>query len=168
MLIVMILSVALSLIKGFSRELVSLAAAIWGIILACWFYRVPARWLAPYTRTPEIASLTGFFAILLACIIAGAVLSKMTGKLVDKSGLRWFDRLLGGAFGLVRGLALALALMLGLAIFPLGGEPVATSRLAPYLVHGARLIVRIAPQEVRARFDKAIERAQKVWREPAL
>jgi len=168
LLAIMLLSVVFSILKGFTRELISLGAAIWGIILACWFYRLPAAWLAPYVRTPEIASLTGFFAVLLACMIGGGVLSKLAGKVVDKSGLRWFDRLLGAAFGMVRGLLLCLALLLGLAIFPLGGEPMANSRLAPYLVQGARLIVLIAPRDLRARFQDGLHRAQKIWSERSL
>jgi membrane protein required for colicin V production len=156
-------SVVFAVLKGLTRELVSLAVLVAGLVMACWFYAVPAAWLAPYVRTPEIASLGGFLAILLASMVAGGLLSKLAAKLVDKAGLRWFDRLLGGAFGLVRGLLLCLALLLGLAVFPAGHESLSRSRLAPYLLQGARLLVVVAPSDVRARFRSGLERLQKAW-----
>jgi len=44
----------------------------------------------------------------------------------------------------------------------------ANSRLAPYLVQGARLIVLIAPRDLRARFQDGLHRAQKIWSERSL
>lgn len=163
LLAILLVSLLLSLWKGFTRELVSLAALVWGLVLACQFYTVPARWLAPHVRAPEIAALAGFLGIVLAAMIAGGVLSWLAGKLVHKAGLRWFDRLLGASFGLVRGLLICLIIILVMAAFPMGAQPLAESHLAPYLVHGARVIVLAAPQEMRARFRSGFEKAQKIW-----
>lgn len=157
------LSIVFSAIKGFTRELISLVALIWGFLLACWFYPVLERRLLPYARTADVAALTAFLAIVLAVMVAGAALSWLAGKLVQKAGLRWFDRMLGASFGLVRGLLIGVILVLALTVFAPASESLANSRLAPYLVQGARVAVAVAPKDMRERFRAWFARAQKIW-----
>ncbi len=163
LLAIVAVSVAVSFFKGFARELISLGAAIGGIVGACWFYRTLTPWFLPYAKTQEIASLAAFLSILVAAVVAGAALSSMAVYLVKKSGLLWFDRLLGASFGLVRGMLVALAIVLGLLVFPPETGVLDHSRLAPYLVYGARVVAATAPFEVRARFGAGVDRARKIW-----
>jgi membrane protein required for colicin V production len=162
---IMALSVLFSIIKGFTRELVSLAALIWGFLLACWFSGALATRILPWIRKPDVARLVAFLAILVGVIILGGLLSHMAGKLLDKAGLRWFDRLLGASFGLVRGLLVCMILVMVLAVFPVGPEPLPNSRLAPYVVQGTRVLVMAAPEELRARFRSGFDRLRRVWDE---
>ena len=161
-------SVVASFFKGFVRELISLGAAIWGVLLACWFYSSVAPLLAPYmpapyVKRPEIASLAAFVIIFVVALLAGAVASSLAARLVKKAGLQWFDRLLGASFGLVRGLLVSLAIVLALVVFPPGTEAVERSQLAPYLVYGAKALAAAAPAEMRARFGAGLQRAQRIW-----
>jgi membrane protein required for colicin V production len=162
LLSILVLSIVFSTLKGFTRELVSLAALIWGFLAACWYYSSVAPWILPHVRTQEVASLAAFLLILVAAVVVGAVLSHLAGKLVQKSGLRWFDRLLGASFGMLRGVLACVIVVLALAVFQVG-EPMAQSKLAPVMVHAARVVVYAAPGDVRARFRSGFERAQKVW-----
>lgn len=159
----MVFSVVLSAVKGFTRELVSLGVLVWGFLLACWCYPAVAEWLLPFARTPEIAAFTAFLGILLVMILAGGFLSRLAGRLVDKAGLRWFDRMLGAGFGLVSGSLLCVTVVLALTAFPVNAQPLAASRLAPYLLQGARVAVALAPEEMRARFRGGLKRVQKAW-----
>lgn len=156
-------SVVASFFKGFVRELISLGAAIWGVLLACWFYSSVAPWVAPYVKKPEIASPAAFVIIFLAALTAGAVASSLASRLVKKAGLQWFDRLLGASFGLVRGLLVSLVIVMALVVFPPGTAAVERSQLAPYLVYGAKAIAAAAPAEMRERFGAGLQRAQKIW-----
>ncbi len=161
---ILMLSVVLSGVKGITRELVSLGALIWGFLLACWYYPALAQSLLPYARTPDIAALTAFIGILLAAVLAGGFLSQLAGKLVDQAGFRWFDRMLGASFGLVRGLLVCVIVVLTMTAFSADTRLLANSRLAPYLMQGARVIVSVAPAEMRARFRKGLARVQRTWR----
>jgi len=160
---IVVISVVLSMIKGFTRELISLGATLWGVLMAIWFYDRVAPWFAPYVKTAAIAKLVAFLAILVAVLVLGAVVSSFAGRLVKKVGLRWFDRLLGAGFGLVRGVLVAWAVTLALVVFPPGPGVVERSWLAPYMAYGARLLVSVAPEELRRGFQSGWEEARKIW-----
>ena len=161
---ILAVSFALSIFKGFTREVLSLAALVWGFLLAAWYYPQLARVFAPYLRAPEFASLAAFITILAAVLIAGGVLSSFFGKMLETAGLQWFDRVLGGVFGLIRGLLLCLIVVFAAAVFSRGPQPLAGSRVAPYLVSGARMLVLAAPYRTRERFRSGVRRAEDVWR----
>ncbi len=164
MLAIVAVSVIASLFKGFVRELISLGAAVVGVLFAFWEYARLAPWFTPYVKAPDIASLAAFVSILVAALVAGAVLSSFAVLVIKKAGLEWFDRLLGAAFGLVRGLIVALAIVLGLLAFPPGTEVVERSHLAPYLVLEAKALAATAPEDIQARFRRGLERAQQNWK----
>lgn len=160
---ILLVSVVFSVVKGFTRELISLGALIWGFLLACWFYPVLGARLLPYARNGEVASLVAFLLILFGVMVLGALVASLAKKLVEKSGLRWFDRLLGASFGLVRGLLVCVILILVLAVFPVGPRPLENSRLAPYMMEGARVVVTVAPAEMRSRFRSGLDRMRQAW-----
>lgn len=160
---IILFSVMLSMVKGFARELVSLGALVCGYLLASRLYPLGAQRLAPYARTPDVAAFTAFLGILVLAVVAGGFLSRLAGKLVEKAGLRWFDRLLGAGFGLVRGVLMCVILVLALLAFSANPQPLARSRLAPLLIEGARVVVSLAPPEMRARFSAGLKRVQKAW-----
>jgi uncharacterized membrane protein required for colicin V production len=160
---IVVFSVAFSAVKGFTRELVSLLALAWGFLLACWLYPTVAAQL-PQGRAPNLAALTAFLGVLLVALIASAFLSRWAGRMVDRAGLRWFDRVLGVSVGLVRGCLFCIVVVVILTVFAPEARPLVRSRLAPYLIHGARVLVSVAPSELRDRFHSGWERAQEIWR----
>ena len=103
-LIVMALSVLSAVRKGFSREVIGLAASVFGLILGLWFYGSASVYFEPYVSSPEIAKFLGFGAVFLAVLSAGALLGWVVSRFLKKTGLSWVDRSLGAAFGIVRGL----------------------------------------------------------------
>src|SRR5438128_1898804 len=142
------ISVVLSFFRGLMRELISLAASVGGVVAALWFSADVAPWFGPYTKTPEVAQLVAFLAILAASLLAGAIVSAIAGRMVKAAGLRGADRLLGASFGLVKGLLVSLALVLALVAFPPGREIAGRSRLAPYVVQGSRALALAAPSSL--------------------
>ena len=156
--------------NGLSREIIRLIALFAGIGGGMWWYSDLAAHLSPYIDSGAVASFAAFLAIVFGSILAGAVLAWGIGKALHWSGLRWFDRLLGGVFGLLRGLALAAALVLAVVAFPpTSGSAgvVAESRLAPIVFHGASLVTALAPARLRLAFTEGFQRVRGVWRETA-
>ena len=70
------------------------------------------------------------------------------------------------AFGLVRGALIGVALITGIMAFSPGDQPpmeVVQSRLAPYVLAGARVVAAIAPHELKEGFRKSYARVQSEW-----
>ena len=152
--------------NGLSREFVRLLALGGGIVAGMWWYADLAVHLRPYIENAGLASFTAFLSIVVGSLVAGGIVARILGKLLHWTGLRWFDRLLGAAFGLVRGLLIATAVVLAVVAFqPTAGsaDTIAESRLAPWVLHGASAATSMAPRDLRIRFDAGFEQVRLVW-----
>ena len=161
--VIVAISVLMSFLRGLMRELISLAASVGGVLAALWCYQDVTPWFEPYVKSPEVAQLAAFLAILAAALVAGGIVSAIVGRVVKAAGLRGADRFLGASFGLLKGLLLSLALVLALVAFAPGREIAERSRLAPYLVQGSRALAVAAPAGMQASFWQGLERARKIW-----
>jgi membrane protein required for colicin V production len=84
-------------------------------------------------------------------MIVTAIVAVLITKVLDFAQLGFYNRLLGGAFGLLRGAAIGLVLILGLTLFLDAESPlIRESRLAPRLAWGARGIAPLLPGTIRA------------------
>ncbi|MFZ5756194.1 MAG: CvpA family protein [Pseudomonadota bacterium] len=100
------ISMLLSLLRGFTREALSLLA--WVVALA------GARILAPslsalfagWFDTPALQELAAFAALFIVILIAGMLIAWMMSEAVRNSSLSVGDRLLGMAFGFARGVVI--------------------------------------------------------------
>ncbi len=98
------ISVATGFMAGFARVGVGFIASISGLFFGFWYYNVPATWLREHwTMSVNLSNMLGFFVVFLMFLTAGAMIGKLLSKLFKWTGLGWLDRLLGGAFGLLRG-----------------------------------------------------------------
>ncbi len=158
-------SAAAGLVKGFARVGVGFAATIAGLLLGIWFYGTAGYYLLPYLSSRGLANFIGFWIVFLGCMIAGGVLGKGLGKLFRWAGLGWMDRLLGALFGLLRGLVVAIALVLALIAFSPKPPPVSVvhSQWAPYLVGAADMLAELAPRELRDAFYSSYDKVKEVW-----
>lgn len=150
-------SVITAAMQGFLFEAISLAGIVVGYLLAAWEYHVVASWFAPYMKAPWIADIMGFIVILLAVAILAGIIGRLARWLVKEVGLHWFDRILGGAFGLVRGCLTAAFVLLGFTTFNPQSNWLEGSRLAPYFLVVAHGASWVAPPDVRARFRQGSE-----------
>jgi membrane protein required for colicin V production len=66
-------------------------------------------------------------------------------------GLRGVDRFLGGAFGLIRGVAIVTVGVLAIAAFAPDNQALSRSSLGGYFLVAARTATWVAPYELRAR-----------------
>ncbi len=156
--IVVLISVATAAVKGFIRELISLAALVTGVVVAALGYERAAFWFEDLTRSHEVALGAGFLALFLGTLLLGALVSALAKKLIKTAGLQSADRLLGGAFGLVRGLLVDCVLLMALVAFSIKPETVQESLLAPYVTTGARAMVWLMPGSLKAQFRGGFEK----------
>ncbi len=154
---VVLLSAAVAAAQGFFFEIFSLAGVVVGYLLAAWGYRQVAPWFAPYVSSAWVAHLAGFLTIFLAVVLVAGVVGRLARWGLKEAGLRWFDRLLGGAFGLLRGVLLMMVVVLAVASFAPSSPLLARSRVAPYLLVLARGAIWLAPSQVRQQFRAGVD-----------
>lgn len=171
LLILMLMSVAISFTKGFSREIIGLISAFAAFLCGIWFYGTAAALVEPYVSSRGVANFCGFALIFIGVLIVGAIAGHILSRILKLAGLSWFDRLLGAGFGALRGLLLGIALVMAIVAFTPGKpaekppQAVVDSRLAPYVVDAAHLFAAIAPRELKDGFRKHYEQVKKIWEE---
>lgn len=169
LLILMLLSVVAAFRKGLTREIVGLISCLAALVLGAWFYGMVGGVLEPYVSSRGVANFCGFLIVFCGVMLAGSLAGLLLGRLLKVVGLSFFDRLLGAGFGAVRGLLLAVALVLALMAFTPGVKAdspppsVVNSRFAPYVIDAARLFAAAAPRELKEGFRKSYEQVKSSW-----
>jgi membrane protein required for colicin V production len=155
-------SVLTAALKGFVRELIALAAVVAGLVIAALGYQRASIWFDDLTRSHEVALGLGFLALFVAVLVLGALVSALAKKLIQRAGVQWFDRFLGGVFGLVRGVIIASILLMTMLAFGMKPQAVESSTFAPYVATGARVIVSMMPRDLKAQFKEGFEKFRQV------
>ena len=150
-------------LNGLTKELLRIASLVIGLLVAMWGYGLLAGYLAQWISNAKIASAVAFALLFIACLIAGALLARLLSGIWSLAGLGLLDRLLGAAFGALRGLLLAAALLLALVAFqPVADTAglVADSRIAPFVLHLARTAAAVAPEALREAYQDGLARVR--------
>ncbi len=174
-------SVFMSVRKGFSREVIGLAAALAALVLGMWFYGLAGSFLIPYVSSLRVANLIGFLLVVFAVLICGGLLGWIVSRFLRTIGLSFFDRLLGAAFGFARGVLIAIALLTAFMAFgptvesksadskatdamtassSVVNASVVNSRFAPYVLDASHTFVAIAPMELKSSFRRQYEQVK--------
>lgn len=98
---VILLSAVFSLIRGFVKEAISLAA--W--ILAIWISAHFSANLAPKLpmESEAVRQVVAFMFLFVLTLLIGSLVNMVVAKFVKKTGLSSADRILGMVFGVLRG-----------------------------------------------------------------
>jgi membrane protein required for colicin V production len=164
-LVILAGSIAISVANGFIKEVFGLASVVTGLILAAWFYRSVAFLFKDVVRTENLALFFGFSVIFVATLLVGVLVTWLVTKLKKFARLEWADRLLGAAFGFIRGWVIGAVILLGLTAFEVQTERVRNSELAPYFLPGSRVIAVLTPYELKAKFLVGYRSIERWWRE---
>ena len=123
-LLIVGLSVLFGAMRGLVREVLSLVAWVTAFVAANFLAAEVAVLLPQTVATVELRLLAGFMVVFVAVLILMIVLAIMASKLVKSAGLGVEDRLLGGLFGLARGLLVVVILVLLAGLTSLPRQPV--------------------------------------------
>lgn len=116
---VLCISLVVGLWRGLVYEILSVLNWIAAFVLAQWFAPTAAQWLPLTGATEVVRYAVGFVLVFVLSLFAGGLLAFVIRKLVAAVGLRPVDRVLGGAFGLVRGVVILLVLTVVVGMTPL-------------------------------------------------
>ena len=122
-LAIVALSILISVIRGLVREMLALAAWAVGFIVASVFAPDAAALLVPHVTDEKVRLLAAFAGLFLAVLVGMSVLALAVSKLVKGVGLGLEDRVLGGVFGLARGVLVVMVLVLAAGLTALPRQP---------------------------------------------
>ena len=167
---VVVISAIIAYLRGFVREVFSLASWIGAAVIA-WLTCTPlSTALSDYIQPPLLARIAaGAGAFLAALVLCSVVAGRIAGR-VERSSLSALDRALGFLFGLIRGAVIICALYLvGSRVVPPDDQPgwVREARSIPLIETGARQLELMLPSGLAdygtteaERLQREIERAQ--------
>ena len=120
---VVVLSILVGTLRGFIKEVFSLAVWAAAFLVAFQYSGALALQLENHIELPSARTSLAFAGLFLVVLLVGGLITFLIGKLVEKTGLSGTDRLLGGVFGGIRGLVLILLLMLVAGLTPVPQDP---------------------------------------------
>ncbi|MFZ2235029.1 MAG: CvpA family protein [Dokdonella sp.] len=117
-LFVLGLSVIVGLLRGFVSEVWALACWIFAGWVAWYCGPFVETWLPQDFASPGLRLVMAYIGCFILVVIAGSLVGYLLRRLVSGSGLSGTDRLLGLVFGVVRGVAVIVLLVLMLGFTP--------------------------------------------------
>lgn len=149
MVILMALSMLIGLWRGLLREVISLTTWIAAFAIAFLFAEKAAVYLIPHIDIPSLRIAAAFAGLFLITLLIGGLIGLIASYLVDYTGLTGTDRLLGAVFGLARGAAIIVALVLAAGLTPLPNDPWwQQSLLLEHFQEGALWLRSLLPPEL--------------------
>jgi membrane protein required for colicin V production len=166
---IVVLSVVGAARNGFFIEAFSLAGVVLGLLIASWNFQKLMPWILHAIHTPAVAEAIAFLAIALAIMIVAGFIGRVLHWSARSIGLGWLDRLVGAAFGFLKGcVVVTLGVMALAAFFPHNGW-LDHSQLAPYFLSAAHTTTAVTPTDLGDRIRdgvKIIRDAQPDWLKP--
>ena len=150
-IVILLLSVLISLVRGFVREALSLIT--W--IVALW---LSIKWAPPigerffhFVSKPSLQIALAFVILLIIIVIVGGIINHFIAGMIRGGGLKGMDRFLGFLFGAARGVLLVGVLVLFGNISAVAQSPAWTqAKIVPWFGGIANWLQQFLP----AKLDK--------------
>lgn len=120
---ILLISTAISFLRGFMREVLSLVAWIAAVWIAVVFTPQMSVLLSGQIANESIRLLAAFVALFIATLIVGSLINYFIGQLVKKTGFSGTDRMIGLIFGLARGGVIVAVLVMMVSLTQVPEEP---------------------------------------------
>lgn len=106
------ISALFSLMRGFVREALSLVGWMAAFWVALTFAQDFADLLLAGISAPSLRMVVSFTILFVVTLVITALLNRLAGQLVTKTGLGGTDRMIGMIFGIARGVVVVSVLVL--------------------------------------------------------
>ena len=149
LLVIVVYSTFAAFIQGIIRSVFGLAGIFAGFALASWNYEGASERLQRWISSKTAAEVVAFLLIMCTVALIAAFIGHALHKTARGVGLGMFDRLLGGAFGLARGVLLGVAVMMAVALLAPNSGWIRNSELSPYFLAAAHEVSFVVPHDLQ-------------------
>ncbi len=127
---------------GFVRQLAFFLALTLGYGAAGQYYGQLSHFLVPFISNPQLSFLVTYLSLFVTVYLLAMTGGAILRKVMQISFLGWFDRLLGGIFGLAKAVFVCTLLFMMLAALMSISTPlIQKSYAAPYLMSSSQVVV---------------------------
>jgi len=166
---VLLVSLLVSLLRGFIKEVFSILVWIAAIFAAFRLSGYLAAALEPMVDLPSARFIIAFAAVFLVVLTVGGLIGYLVGRVVEKTGLSPTDRLFGALFGLARGMVIVVVAVMLARLTPFVEDPWwRESLLLPRFEQLAERTRGMLPESVRGMLAPQPDPAQESVAEPPL
>jgi membrane protein required for colicin V production len=150
-LIVVLVSATLAMVRGFVREVLSVASWVAAAAASYYFYRPVLPLVTPYFESRTVATIIAASAIFFVALIIASYITMRIADFVIDSRVGAVDRILGFIFGVVRGvLLLVIALLFFNWLVPNPPGWVSQAATKPFLDGIGRSLMAALPEDAEA------------------
>jgi len=145
-LVIVGLSCLFGIWRGLVKEVLSLVTWIAALTLARLYSGVLADFMINLINNEGARYVVAFAIVFVLVMMMGTLINHLISKLLTVTGLKLVDRLLGGAFGVVRGAVIVVVIMFISGAFVNETPQWQESQLIPYglsLIEWTRLYIDI-------------------------
>ncbi len=159
-LAIVLVSALLSMLRGFTREVLAIASWAAAAAAAYYFYPVVVPYLTPYIHKDIVAQAIAAAIVFFATLIVVSLFTVRLSDAILDSKIGALDRTLGLVFGVARGFLLA---VVAFAIFnwlvsdKQQPEWVKNAKTRPVLTDTADRIVALLPEDAASTIDAWIK-----------
>ena len=154
---ILVVSGILAYIRGFVREVLSVAAWIGAALVTMWGFYGLRPYAHKYIENPMVADAAAGGLLFLGSLIVFSIIASVLSRSVRESAASGFDRSLGFAFGVLRGVVLVSLLYLSAAWFWEGNlpKPIVQARTFLLIDGSAKILLALVPSDARHSAEKA-------------
>jgi len=145
---VLLFSALFGVFRGFIKEVLSLIFLILSLLLGIVFYSDAGRLFQSFFKSKQLSNIAGFIAVSSLVLITGYILTYFTRKVLRIGPIKSIDRLLGGVFGVIRGILISAVILFAIVYLPLKKDIIIGSKLSPYLYDIVKIIKGYLPENL--------------------
>jgi|TARA_B110000483_G_C18193384_1_gene541959 membrane protein required for colicin V production len=131
-LVIIGLSCLFGIWRGLVKEVLSLVTWVAALTLARLYSGVLADFIGNLISNESARYVTAFAIVFVFVMMTGTLINHVISKLLTITGLKLVDRLLGGAFGVVRGSVIIVVILFVTGVFVNETPQWQESQLIPY------------------------------------
>ncbi|MEM7495817.1 MAG: CvpA family protein [Myxococcota bacterium] len=162
-LLIVGVSAVLALVRGATREALTMAAWVGALVVAYYGYAYVRELARQTIDVGWVADVVALAVVFVVPLIGFKTVASVLSEHVSERGFGFADRFFGVAFGVVRGAAIVSALYLGFVVLIDPEEQptwVTQATLLPYVQDGADLIQGFLPADAEEVGRRVVDEAR--------